>query len=136
MAPIKVGINGFGRIGRIVFRNAVEHQDIEIVAVNDPFIENKYAVSTSATKHSLSPLPSPCLNLLLLAMVVRDWMVGIIIPLWPGSSQTRASLPLHELRAELSGALPRHDTTPTSGPSLVWSWPQQSLDTHRQETPP
>jgi glyceraldehyde 3-phosphate dehydrogenase len=43
MAPIKVGINGFGRIGRIVFRNAVEHQDIEIVAVNDPFIENKYA---------------------------------------------------------------------------------------------
>ncbi|CAJ2510984.1 Uu.00g066090.m01.CDS01 [Anthostomella pinea] len=43
MAPIKVGINGFGRIGRIVFRNAVEHDDIEIVAVNDPFIETKYA---------------------------------------------------------------------------------------------
>lgn len=40
---IKVGINGFGRIGRIVFRNAVEHQEIEIVAVNDPFIEPKYA---------------------------------------------------------------------------------------------
>ncbi|KAI9671208.1 MAG: glycerol-3-phosphate dehydrogenase [Caeruleum heppii] len=43
MAPIKVGINGFGRIGRIVFRNAVEHDDIHIVAVNDPFIEPKYA---------------------------------------------------------------------------------------------
>ncbi|KAL0940987.1 glyceraldehyde-3-phosphate dehydrogenase [Colletotrichum truncatum] len=43
MAPIKVGINGFGRIGRIVFRNAVEHPDVEIVAVNDPFIETKYA---------------------------------------------------------------------------------------------
>nr|AAS01412.1 glyceraldehyde 3-phosphate dehydrogenase [Chaetomium globosum]AAT00790.1 glyceraldehyde 3-phosphate dehydrogenase [Chaetomium globosum] len=40
---IKVGINGFGRIGRIVFRNAVEHADVEIVAVNDPFIEPKYA---------------------------------------------------------------------------------------------
>ncbi|KAI1341932.1 glyceraldehyde-3-phosphate dehydrogenase [Xylariaceae sp. FL0016] len=40
---VKVGINGFGRIGRIVFRNAVEHPDIEIVAVNDPFIETKYA---------------------------------------------------------------------------------------------
>ncbi|KAI0878560.1 glyceraldehyde 3-phosphate dehydrogenase [Hypoxylon argillaceum] len=40
---IKVGINGFGRIGRIVFRNAVEHPEIEIVAVNDPFIEPKYA---------------------------------------------------------------------------------------------
>jgi glyceraldehyde 3-phosphate dehydrogenase len=39
----KVGINGFGRIGRIVFRNAVEHPDVEIVAVNDPFIETKYA---------------------------------------------------------------------------------------------
>ena len=47
MAPIKVGINGFGRIGRIVFRNAVEHPDIEVVAVNDPFIETKYAVSIS-----------------------------------------------------------------------------------------
>jgi glyceraldehyde 3-phosphate dehydrogenase len=43
MAPIKVGINGFGRIGRIVFRNAVEHDDINIVAVNDPFIEPHYA---------------------------------------------------------------------------------------------
>jgi glyceraldehyde 3-phosphate dehydrogenase len=40
---IKVGINGFGRIGRIVFRNAVERDDIEVVAVNDPFIETKYA---------------------------------------------------------------------------------------------
>jgi len=40
---IKVGINGFGRIGRIVFRNAVEHQDIDIVACNDPFIEPHYA---------------------------------------------------------------------------------------------
>ncbi|KAH6640696.1 glyceraldehyde-3-phosphate dehydrogenase [Chaetomium tenue] len=40
---IKVGINGFGRIGRIVFRNAIEHDDVEIVAVNDPFIEPKYA---------------------------------------------------------------------------------------------
>ncbi|KAK6078033.1 glyceraldehyde-3-phosphate dehydrogenase [Seiridium cupressi] len=40
---VKVGINGFGRIGRIVFRNAIEHPEIEIVAVNDPFIEPKYA---------------------------------------------------------------------------------------------
>jgi len=40
---VRVGINGFGRIGRIVFRNAVEHDDIDIVAVNDPFIEPHYA---------------------------------------------------------------------------------------------
>jgi glyceraldehyde-3-phosphate dehydrogenase/erythrose-4-phosphate dehydrogenase len=45
---VKVGINGFGRIGRIVFRNAVEHDDVQIVAVNDPFIEPKYAVSYRA----------------------------------------------------------------------------------------
>lgn len=40
---VKAGINGFGRIGRIVFRNALEFPDVEIVAVNDPFIEPKYA---------------------------------------------------------------------------------------------
>lgn len=41
--PVKCGINGFGRIGRLVFRNAIEHDDVEIVAVNDPFIEPHYA---------------------------------------------------------------------------------------------
>lgn len=46
---VKVGINGFGRIGRIVFRNAIEHDDVEIVAVNDPFIEPTYAVSKHAS---------------------------------------------------------------------------------------
>ena len=40
---VKVGINGFGRIGRIVFRNSIEHGEAEVVAVNDPFIETKYA---------------------------------------------------------------------------------------------
>lgn len=56
---IKVGINGFGRIGRIVFRNAIEHDDVEIVAVNDPFIEPKYAVSRFCLTHqAMSPSPS------------------------------------------------------------------------------
>ncbi len=32
---IKVGINGFGRIGRFVFRASVERTDIEVVAIND-----------------------------------------------------------------------------------------------------
>jgi glyceraldehyde 3-phosphate dehydrogenase len=40
----QVGINGFGRIGRIVFRNAIEHDDIKVVAINDPFISPEYAV--------------------------------------------------------------------------------------------
>jgi glyceraldehyde 3-phosphate dehydrogenase len=32
---IKLGINGFGRIGRLVFRAALEHPEVEVVAVND-----------------------------------------------------------------------------------------------------
>ena len=35
MNKIKVGINGFGRIGRLVFRAAQERNDIQVVAVND-----------------------------------------------------------------------------------------------------
>ena len=32
---IKVGINGFGRIGRFVFRAAQKRSDIQIVGIND-----------------------------------------------------------------------------------------------------
>ena len=32
---LRIGINGFGRIGRMVFRSAIEQDDIEIVAIND-----------------------------------------------------------------------------------------------------
>lgn len=32
---VKIGINGFGRIGRVVFRAAMEHPDVEVVAIND-----------------------------------------------------------------------------------------------------
>ncbi len=35
MAKIKVGINGFGRIGRMVMRCAAAHPDIEVVGIND-----------------------------------------------------------------------------------------------------
>ena len=35
MTKIKVGINGFGRIGRLVFRAAMQRNDIEIVGIND-----------------------------------------------------------------------------------------------------
>lgn len=33
--PVRVGVNGFGRIGRVVFRSALGHKDLEVVAVND-----------------------------------------------------------------------------------------------------
>ena len=36
MSKVRVGINGFGRIGRVLFRQAFGHSDLEIVAVNDP----------------------------------------------------------------------------------------------------
>ena len=32
---VKIGINGFGRIGRMVFRAAMKHPEVEVVAVND-----------------------------------------------------------------------------------------------------
>lgn len=45
MAPPGVGINGFGRIGRLVFRNAIAHDKVNVVAINDPFIDLDYMVS-------------------------------------------------------------------------------------------
>ena len=32
---IKIGINGFGRIGRLVFRASLDHKDVEVVGIND-----------------------------------------------------------------------------------------------------
>ncbi len=40
---VKAGINGFGRIGRLVFRASVARDDIDVVGVNDPFIDLEYA---------------------------------------------------------------------------------------------
>ncbi len=39
---IKVGINGFGRIGRLVFRAGINRPDIEFVGINDPFMTPDY----------------------------------------------------------------------------------------------
>ena len=41
---IKVGINGFGRIGRLVFRAAAKNANVEIVGINDPMISPDYMV--------------------------------------------------------------------------------------------
>ncbi len=35
MSKIKIGINGFGRIGRLVFRSAMANDNIEVVGIND-----------------------------------------------------------------------------------------------------
>ncbi|CAK9155825.1 unnamed protein product [Ilex paraguariensis] len=39
---IKIGINGFGRIGRLVARISLQRDDVELVAINDPFITTDY----------------------------------------------------------------------------------------------
>ncbi|OLY83747.1 Glyceraldehyde-3-phosphate dehydrogenase [Smittium mucronatum] len=39
---VRVGINGFGRIGRLVLRASQSNPDIEVVALNDPFMDPEY----------------------------------------------------------------------------------------------
>ena len=39
---VKIGINGFGRIGKLVFQAALEKGEVDIVAINDPFITADY----------------------------------------------------------------------------------------------
>ncbi len=41
---IKVGINGFGRIGRLFFRASLNNPTVEVVGINDPFIDLSYMV--------------------------------------------------------------------------------------------
>ncbi|TEA30510.1 hypothetical protein DBR06_SOUSAS12410059 [Sousa chinensis] len=41
---VKVGVNGFGRIGRLVTRAAFNSGKVDIVAINDPFIDLHYMV--------------------------------------------------------------------------------------------
>jgi len=38
----QIGINGFGRIGRLAFRAAMNRDDVEVVALNDPFMSPDY----------------------------------------------------------------------------------------------
>ena len=42
---VSIGINGFGRIGRLVFRASLEKSDFcRVTAINDPFIDLDYMV--------------------------------------------------------------------------------------------
>ena len=38
----RVGVNGFGRIGRLVLRAALERGTVQIISVNDPFLDPDY----------------------------------------------------------------------------------------------
>ena len=74
---IKIGINGFGRIGRLVFRVAAADPSVQVVAVNDPFIDLDYMVymltydsvhgrfnGTVETKDGITPPLSICVRFL------------------------------------------------------------------------
>jgi glyceraldehyde 3-phosphate dehydrogenase len=41
---VSVGINGFGRIGRLVLRASLKNPMVNVVAINDPFIDPKVCV--------------------------------------------------------------------------------------------
>jgi glyceraldehyde 3-phosphate dehydrogenase len=41
---VKVGINGFGRIGRLVLRASLNNPNVRVVALNDPFMDVEYMV--------------------------------------------------------------------------------------------
>lgn len=43
MKVVRIGINGFGRIGRLVLRRVSELKNVEVVAINDPFVTPEYA---------------------------------------------------------------------------------------------
>lgn len=43
MKKVKIGINGFGRIGRLVLRVCAAREDVQVVGINDPFVDLEYA---------------------------------------------------------------------------------------------
>ncbi len=43
MKKIRIGINGFGRIGRLALRVIANRDDVEVVAINDPFLTLEYS---------------------------------------------------------------------------------------------
>ncbi|PKK39090.1 NAD-dependent glyceraldehyde-3-phosphate dehydrogenase [Clostridiaceae bacterium JG1575] len=42
MEQIKVGVNGFGRIGKLATMAALENDEVQVVAINDPFMDLDY----------------------------------------------------------------------------------------------
>jgi glyceraldehyde 3-phosphate dehydrogenase len=62
--PTALGINGFGRIGRLVMRAALDNPDATVVAVNDPFLTVEYAAYQFKhdSVHGLYPQEVSCAN--------------------------------------------------------------------------
>jgi len=64
LKPVNIGINGFGRIGRLVMRAAQNDPMVNIVGVNDPFIGTKYMeyMFKHDTTHGLYPGTVECID--------------------------------------------------------------------------
>ena len=41
---LNIGINGCGRIGKLVFRAALDNKNVKVVAINDPFLQTDYLI--------------------------------------------------------------------------------------------
>ena len=59
---VKMGISGFGRIGRLVCRAACEKDGAEVTAVNDPFCDVKYVRACRAPRANKHALPRPLVS--------------------------------------------------------------------------
>ena len=44
MSSVRLGINGFGRIGRLVFRAALANPNAKVMSINDPFMNLDYLI--------------------------------------------------------------------------------------------
>lgn len=66
---IKIGINGFGRIGRAIFRNNLEKKYFQVVAINDinPAIDNMAYTLNYDTLYDRLPVPYKSVN---------DYLIG------------------------------------------------------------
>jgi len=64
LKPVNVGINGFGRIGRLVMRAAQNDPMVNIVGINDPFIGTEYMeyMFKHDTTHGIYPGTVKCID--------------------------------------------------------------------------
>ena len=91
---VRVGINGFGRIGCLALQSALERGDVEVVAINDPFMEADYMAYF--VKYDS----------------IHGKFNGEVIPMWDHESKLKAIKELQEkYDIDLSKSFAYGDTT-------------------------